>query len=176
MGTYNDQYKEYDAQGYDQKGYDRPGYDEEGYDRPGYDREGYDRPGYDRPGYDREGYDRPGYDRPGYDREGYDREGHDRQGEYKHVDANPGDSCRGEEGADDFHFHDYGHWTIDNYNGQEGDMLDFTEWGLTREEIASQITNVSIEADTFIINFGNDVSITVIGQAPTWDNVITVEG
>ncbi|SFI90262.1 hypothetical protein [Nitrosomonas sp. Nm34] len=103
--------------------------------------------------------------------------GHDGKGQgsdkHKHVDARPGESCRGEEGAEDFVFHDKGHWRIDNYNGQEGDKLDFTEYGLTREEIASHITSIKIEADTFIVNFGDDVSITLVGQPPTWDNVIT---
>jgi hypothetical protein len=55
-------------------------------------------------------------------------------------------------------------------------MLDFTGYGLTRDEIASHITNIKIEADNFIVNFGDDVSITLVGQPPTWDNVITPEG
>ncbi|WP_411182305.1 hypothetical protein [Nitrosomonas sp. Is37] len=55
-------------------------------------------------------------------------------------------------------------------------MLDFTEYGLTREELASYITNVQVEANNFIVNFGDDVSIKVVGQSPTWDNVNTGEG
>ena len=102
--------------------------------------------------------------------------GKDHGGKHKHVDARPGDGCRGEEGADNFVFHDKGHWKIDNFNGQEGDMLDFTGYGLTRGEIASHITNITIEADTFIVNFGENISITLVGQPPTWDNVVTAEG
>jgi hypothetical protein len=97
-------------------------------------------------------------------------------GGHKHVDARPNEHCQGDEGADNFVFHDLGHWKIDKYNGQEGDMLDFTGYGLNRDEIASHITNIKIEADTFIVNFGDDVSITLVGQPPTWDNVITPEG
>ncbi len=97
-------------------------------------------------------------------------------GGHKHVDARPNEHCQGGEGADNFVFHDLGHWKIDKYNGQEGDMLDFTGYGLTRDEIASHITNIKIEADNFIVNFGDDVSITLVGQPPTWDNVITPEG
>jgi hypothetical protein len=55
-------------------------------------------------------------------------------------------------------------------------MLDFTGYGLTRGEIASHITNITIEADTFIVNFGENISITLVGQPPTWDNVVTAEG
>ncbi|MCO6426502.1 hypothetical protein [Nitrosomonas communis] len=95
---------------------------------------------------------------------------------HKHVDARPGEDCRGEDGADNFVFHDLGHWKIDGFNGQEGDMLDFTEYGLSRDQIASHITKVHIEADNFIVNFGDDVSITLVGQPPAWENVTTVEG
>ncbi len=111
-----------------------------------------------------------------------DDHSHDNKGEggkgqgsdkHKHVDARPDESCHGEERAEDFVFDDEKHWRIDNYNGQEGDKLDFTEYGLTREEIASHITSIKIEANTFIVNFGVDISITLVGQPPTWDNVIT---
>jgi hypothetical protein len=68
-----------------------------------------------------------------------------------------------------------GNWTIENFNGEEGDTLDLSGYGLTRDEVAGHITNIKIEADTIIVNFGDDVSIKLVGQAPTWDNVITAE-
>ncbi|TYP88182.1 hypothetical protein BCL69_102236 [Nitrosomonas communis] len=112
----------------------------------------------------------------GKDQGSKDHDGKDRGGDkQKHVDARPGEPCHGEKGAENFVFHDIGRWTINNYNGQEGDMLDFTEYDLTREELAGHITNIKIEADTFIVNFGNDVSIMLVGQPPTWNNVITGE-
>ncbi|PTQ88141.1 hypothetical protein C8R30_1584 [Nitrosomonas nitrosa] len=93
----------------------------------------------------------------------------------QNIDINPGETIQGEEGSENFVFHDLGHWTINNFNAME-DMLDFTGYNLSREEIASHITNIAVESDNFIVNFGDDVSITLIGQSPTWDNVTTVEG
>ncbi len=145
-------------------------------DQGGKDQGGNDQGGKDQGGKDQGGKDQGGNDQGGKDQGGKDHGGKDHGSKHKHVDTRPGEACRGEEGAEDFVFHDKGHWTIDNYNGQEGDMLDFTEYGLTREEIASHITNITIEADTFIVNFGDNVSITLVGQPPTWDNVNTGEG
>lgn len=93
----------------------------------------------------------------------------------QNIDINPGEIVLGEEGSENFVFHDLGHWTINNFNASE-DMLDFTQYNLSREEIAGYITNIEIEADNFIVNFGGDVSITLVGQSPTWDNVTTIEG
>ncbi|MCW5602810.1 hypothetical protein [Nitrosomonas sp.] len=93
----------------------------------------------------------------------------------QNIDINPGETIQGEEGSENFVFHDLGHWTINNFNAME-DMLDFTGYNLSREEIASHITNIAVESDNFIVNFEDDVSITLIGQSPTWDNVTTVEG
>ncbi|MDC8445148.1 MAG: hypothetical protein LV471_04370 [Nitrosomonas sp.] len=93
----------------------------------------------------------------------------------QNIVINPGEVILGVEGSENFVFQNLGHFTINNFNATE-DMLDFTEYNLSREEIAGHITNVEIEADNFIVNFGDDVSITLVGQSPTWDNVTTVEG
>ena len=142
-------------------------------------RDGDGKDGRDHDGKDgKDGRDHDGKDgKDGRDHDGKDDHGGKDGHGHKHVDARPGEDCRGEDGtAENFAFHDLGHWKIDGFNGEEGDMLDFTEYGLSRDQIASHITNIKIEADNFIVNFGDDVSITLVGQPPVWENVTTVEG
>ncbi|AKH36598.1 hypothetical protein AAW31_00200 [Nitrosomonas communis] len=101
-------------------------------------------------------------------------------GQYKYyhqrnVDTRPDQPCHGDQGADNFIFQGMGNWKIDNFACQEGDRLDLSGYGLARDEIASYVTNVTIQADTLIVNFGDNVSITVVGQTPTWDHVICAQ-
>jgi hypothetical protein len=118
------------------------------------------------------------------DQGGNDVNGNDSQGNpggqdiYYHqrnVDTRPDQPCHGERGADNFIFQGMGDWEIDNFAWQEGDRLDLSGYGLTRDEIASHVTDVTIQADTLIVNFGDDVSITVVGQPPTWDHVFCAQ-
>ncbi len=90
----------------------------------------------------------------------------------------PDEHYRGDAGADHFVFQDAGHYKIDDFNASEGDRLDFSKYGLSREELASHVTNVKIEADNLIINFGDNVDITLAGVQPgqiSWDDVIVVD-
>ncbi|WP_193568020.1 hypothetical protein [Nitrosomonas sp. JL21] len=87
-----------------------------------------------------------------------------------------GEDCHGGQGADDFIFREASHLRIDDFRSHEGDMLVFdTGLGLTsREHLASYITESHHDGQNFIVNFGSDVSITLVGVQPDqigWDDV-----
>ncbi|SFI30667.1 hypothetical protein [Nitrosomonas sp. Nm34] len=85
----------------------------------------------------------------------------------------------GGSGADNFILHDAGHYKIDDFNASQGDKLDFSKYGLSREELTSRVTNIKIEADNLIVNFGDNVEITLAGVHPgqiSWDDVVVDHG
>lgn len=87
-----------------------------------------------------------------------------------------GEDCHGGQGADDFIFREANHLRIQDFRSQDGDMLVFdTGLGLTsREHLASYITDSHHDGQNFIVNFGSDVSITLVGVQPDqigWDDV-----
>ncbi|MCO6427195.1 hypothetical protein [Nitrosomonas communis] len=93
-----------------------------------------------------------------------------------YIDVREGTYCYGGQGADHYVFREEGHLRVEDFNSQEGDKLDFdTGLGLTsKEHLAGFITEIHIEADNFIINFGDHVSITLVGvklDQISWDDV-----
>ena len=93
-----------------------------------------------------------------------------------YIDVREGAYCYGGQGADHYVFREEGRLRVEDFNSQEGDKLDFdTGLGLTsKEHLAGFITEIHIEADNFIINFGDHVSITLVGVKPdqiSWDDV-----
>ncbi len=101
---------------------------------------------------------------------------------YSHTDGDDFIAVRGEEdchggnGADDFIFREAEHLRIQDFRSEDGDMLVFdTGLGLTsREHLASYITDSHQDGQNFIVNFGSDVSITLVGVQPdqiSWDDI-----
>ena len=93
-----------------------------------------------------------------------------------YIAVRGGEHCSGGHGADDFIFREADHLRIEDFSSQQGDMLVFdTGLGLTsREHLASYVTNAYHDGDDFIVNFGSDVSITLVGIQPGmigWDDV-----
>lgn len=87
-----------------------------------------------------------------------------------------GEHCRGGQGADDFIFREAEHLRIEDFSSEDGDTLIFdTGLGLTsKEHLASFITDIHADGQNFIVNFGSDISITLIGVQPnqiSWDDV-----
>lgn len=86
------------------------------------------------------------------------------------------EDCRGGQGADSFVIREAAHLRIEDFSSQEGDLLVFdTALGLTsKEHLSSFITEVSHDGQNFVVNFGPDVSITLVGVQPDqigWDDV-----
>lgn len=76
-----------------------------------------------------------------------------------------GENCRGGQGADKFVFREADHLRIEDFHHDEGDRLVFdTGLGLTsKEHLASFITDLRFEADNLIVDFGPNISITLVG-------------
>lgn len=92
------------------------------------------------------------------------------------IAVRSGEDCRGGNGADDFIVREAAHLRIDDFSSQQGDMLVFdTGLGLTsRDHLANYVTGAQYEGQNLIVNFGSDVSITLVGvQADqiSWNDV-----
>ncbi|WP_297744281.1 hypothetical protein [Nitrosomonas sp.] len=92
------------------------------------------------------------------------------------IAVRSGEHCQGGQGADDFVFREAGHLLIGDFHHGEGDRLVFdTGLGLTsNDHLASFITDARFQDDNFIVSFGDNVSITLIGIHDGqigWDDV-----
>ncbi len=92
------------------------------------------------------------------------------------IAVRSGEDCRGGNGADDFVVREAAHLHIGDFSSREGDLLIFdTGLGLTsRDQLASYVTDTHHDGQNFIVNFGSDVSITLVGvQADqvSWNDV-----
>lgn len=87
-----------------------------------------------------------------------------------------GEDCFGGHGADDFVVREAAHLRIDDFNSLENDSLVFdTGLGLTSQaQLASFVTGFRHDGQNFIVDFGPDVSISLVGVQPdqiSWDDV-----
>lgn len=92
------------------------------------------------------------------------------------IAVRSGEDCHGGGGSDDFVIREAAHLRIADFNGNEDDMLVFdTGLGLTSvQHLIGFVTDVHYEGEDLIVNFGSDVSITIVGLQPdqaSWDNV-----
>lgn len=76
-----------------------------------------------------------------------------------------GEHCRGGQGGDKFVFREADRLRIEDFHHDEGDRLVFdTGLGLqSKEHLASFITDIHFEGDNLIVEFGQNVSITLVG-------------
>lgn len=94
-----------------------------------------------------------------------------------HIAVRAGEDCHGGQGADDFVIREAAHLRIADFNSlDDHDSLVFdTGLGLTSvTHLASFVTDVHQDGQDFIVHFGSDVSITLVGVAPgqiSWDDV-----
>ncbi len=87
-----------------------------------------------------------------------------------------GEDCHGGHGADDFVIREAAHLRIGDFNSSEDDFIIFdTGLGLASiPQLASFVTDVHHDGQDFIVHFGDDVSITLVGVQPdqiSWDDV-----
>lgn len=92
------------------------------------------------------------------------------------IAVREGEDCFGGHGADDFVIREAAHLRINDFNSLEDDMLVFdTGLGLTSQaHLASFVTGIHHDGQNFIVDFGPDVSITLVGVQPdqiSWDDV-----
>ena len=93
-----------------------------------------------------------------------------------HVGVRGGEDCHGGQGADDFVIREAAHLRIGDFNSSEDNFIIFdTGLGLTSiEQLASFVTDAQHDGQDFIVYFGDDVSITLVGVQPdqiSWDDV-----
>lgn len=94
-----------------------------------------------------------------------------------HIAVRGGEDCHGGNGADDFVIREAAHLRIADFNSlDDHDTLVFdTGLGLTSiAQLASFVTDVHHDGQDFIVHFGDDVSITLVGVQPdqiSWDDV-----
>lgn len=92
------------------------------------------------------------------------------------IAVRSGEDCHGGNGSDDFVIREASHLRIADFKSLDGDDLVFdTGLGLTsREHLASFVTDIHHDGQNFIVDFGSDVSITLVGVMPnqiSWDDV-----
>ncbi len=93
-----------------------------------------------------------------------------------HVGVRGGEDCHGGQGADDFVIREAAHLRIGDFNSSEDNLIIFdTGLGLTSiAQLASFVTDAQHDGQDFIVYFGDDVSITLVGVQPdqiSWDDV-----
>ena len=93
-----------------------------------------------------------------------------------YIAVRSGEDCAGGQGADGFVIREAAHLRIEDFDSLEDDTLIFdTGLGLTSiDHLASFITEFHHDGQDFIVNFGADVSITLVGVQPneiSWDDV-----
>lgn len=92
------------------------------------------------------------------------------------IAVRAGEDCLGGHGADDFVVREAAHLRIADFNSLEDDSLVFdTGLGLTSQaHLAGFVTDIRHDGQNFIVEFGPDVSITLVGVQPdqiSWDDV-----
>lgn len=93
-----------------------------------------------------------------------------------HIAVRGGEDSHGGHGADDFVIREAAHLRIADFSSLEHDSLKFdTGLGLTSvDHLKSFVTDVHYEGQDLIVNFGPDVSITLVGVTSdhiSWDDV-----
>lgn len=93
-----------------------------------------------------------------------------------HVGVRGGEDCYGGKGADDFVIREAAHLRIGDFKSSEDNFIIFdTNLGLTSvTQLAGFVTEVQQDGQDFIVYFGDDVSITLVGVQPdqiSWDDV-----
>ncbi|MBS0423313.1 MAG: hypothetical protein JSR71_02560 [Proteobacteria bacterium] len=93
-----------------------------------------------------------------------------------HIAVRGGEDSFGGHGADDFVIREAAHLRIEDFHSSEHDSLKFdTGLGLTSvDHLKSFITDAHYEDSDLVVNFGSDVSITLVGVLPgqiSWDDV-----
>ena len=93
-----------------------------------------------------------------------------------HIAVRGGEDCSGGHGADDFVIREAAHLRIEDFHSSEHDSLKFdTGLGLTSvDHLKSFITDAHYEGSDLVVNFGSNVSITLVGVLPgqiSWDDV-----
>jgi len=93
-----------------------------------------------------------------------------------HIAVRGDEDCHGGQGADDFVIRDITHLRIGDFHSSEHDSLIFdTGFGLaSRDQLESYVTEIHHDGQDFIVDFGPDVSITLVGVQPdqiSWDDV-----
>lgn len=93
-----------------------------------------------------------------------------------HIAVRSGEDCHGGHGTDDFVIREAAHLRIADFSSLEHDSLKFdTGLGLTSvEHLKSFVTDTHYEGQDLIVNFGTNVSITLVGVVPgqiSWDDV-----
>lgn len=88
-----------------------------------------------------------------------------------------GEDCRGGNGLDKFVIREADHLRIGDFKSVDDDLVFDTGLGLTsREQLESYITGAGFEAEGFVVDFGPDISITLIGVTSadqiSWDDVV----
>lgn len=93
-----------------------------------------------------------------------------------YIAVRSGEDCNGGLGADGFVIREAAHLRIEDFNSSEDDVLIFdTGFGLTSQaDLVNHITDIYHDGQDFIVNFGDDVSIILVGVQPdgiSWSNV-----
>jgi len=93
-----------------------------------------------------------------------------------HIAVRGGEDSFGGHGADDFVIREAAHLRIEDFHSSEHDSLKFdTGLGLTSvDHLKSFVTDAHYEGADLIVNFGSNVSITLVGVPPgqiSWDDV-----
>lgn len=93
-----------------------------------------------------------------------------------HIAVRGGEDCFGGHGADDFVIREAAHLRIEDFNSSEHDSLKFdTGLGLVSvDHLRGFVTDTHYEGADLVVNFGSDVSITLVGVPPgqiSWDDV-----
>ncbi len=81
------------------------------------------------------------------------------------IAVRSGDDSYGGKGADHFVMREAAHLRIEDFSSGDRDMLVFdTGLGLSsKDDLARHITNAQHDGNNFIVNFGSDISITLVG-------------
>lgn len=93
------------------------------------------------------------------------------------IGVRGGEDCHGGNGLDKFVIREADHLRIADFTSTDDDLVFDTGLGLTsREQLESYITGAGFKAEGFVVDFGSDVSITLVGVTSadqiSWDDVI----
>lgn len=92
------------------------------------------------------------------------------------IGVRGGEDCHGGNGLDKFVIREADHLRIADFKSTDDDLVFDTGLGLTsREQLESYITGAGFRTEGFVVDFGSDVSITLVGVTSadqiSWDDV-----